>query len=75
VEVGQVRAGQNHPVHELLHLLVAALFDVRYLPLVAVVSGALPKEQMELLRSAPPQHLAQSRLVVSIGRARHTFRF
>jgi hypothetical protein len=66
VQIGQIRSGQGHPVHQLLHLAVAALLHLRDLALVAETGCALPQEQVKSRRVAPPKHLAQARLVAVV---------
>jgi len=49
VQIGKVRPGDDHAVHQLFHLVVAARLDLGDLPLIAVAGGALPQEQVQRL--------------------------
>jgi hypothetical protein len=71
VQVGQIGPGQDHPMHQLGHLLVAALLDIRNLPFIAVAGGLLPQEQVQGVRVAPTEHLSQPDPVTLVACARH----
>jgi hypothetical protein len=74
VDVGKVEAGEDHAMHELLHLGVATLLDLGNLALVAEVGGALAEKQVERGWVASAEDRAELGLVVAIGGGGHGVR-